>query len=119
MGKVPKPKKIKNSTLKNKADRLFSLKVRELKSCIRCGSKFNLQCAHIISRRYLATRYNLDNAVALCAKDHLYYTYRPLEWEAFIEEKFPNRLTKLKAQALLTTTIDYQEIIDNLLKGGE
>lgn len=68
------------------ADALFSKNVRARGLCWGQGrTKFdckgNLQCAHIISRRYRAIRWDEDNAVALCAAHHLYWTHRPLEWQ--------------------------------------
>ena len=46
---------------------------------MQCSGK--LQCAHIISRRYMAIRWADDNAMPLCAAHHAYYTHHPLEWE--------------------------------------
>jgi hypothetical protein len=77
---------VNKKAAKAKADRLFSLKVREIGYCqlaawfpkIRCNG--NLQCCHIISRRYGAVRYDERNAVAGCAAHHLYATHHPLEW---------------------------------------
>lgn len=40
-----------------------------------------LQCCHRISRRYTSLRWSTDNAVPMCAAHHMYYTYKPLEWE--------------------------------------
>jgi 5-methylcytosine-specific restriction endonuclease McrA len=56
---------------KGKCDRLFSLAVRARGHCQKCGRKTQLQCAHIISRRYSATRTDLRNAWCLCAGCHL------------------------------------------------
>jgi hypothetical protein len=60
---------------KKKCDDLFSLLVRQRDgACRRCGSTSNLQCAHVISRRYTRTRCDLSNAMALCPKDHMSQT---------------------------------------------
>jgi hypothetical protein len=40
-----------------------------------------LQCAHIMSRRYRALRWSYDNAVPLCGAHHTFFTHRPAEWE--------------------------------------
>jgi HNH endonuclease len=67
---------------KQAADRLFSTFIRTRDgACQECHSTEGLQCAHLISRRYLATRWNDDNAVALCFRCHKRYTERPLEWD--------------------------------------
>jgi len=76
--------------MKHLADRLFAEHTREAcdgacwaenASGIRCNG--GLQCAHLISRRYAATRWLDANAMPLCAAHHLYFTHHPLEWEAF------------------------------------
>lgn len=59
---------------KKGADRYFSQFIRSRGSCQRCGQRFDpseLQCAHIIRRRYSRTRCEQDNAWALDAKCHL------------------------------------------------
>ena len=39
-----------------------------------------LQCAHVLSRRFKSTRWDPTNAVALCAGHHDWYTRHPLAW---------------------------------------
>ena len=114
--KFPKPKKVKRSTLKRKADKLFSLKIREGKVCFNCGSVKNIQCSHIVSRSYKNTRWDLDNAIPLCQGCHLYFTFRPLEWEQYIIKiRGASVLKRLKIKALnLDTNIDYEKIIARL-----
>jgi hypothetical protein len=48
---------------------LFSRIVRSRESCQRCGAPAT-DCAHIIGRRYSATRCLEDNAWALCRRCH-------------------------------------------------
>lgn len=82
-------------------DRWFSLLVRQIGACIVCGTTERLQCAHILSRRYLGVRYSLDNAVCLCARHHMYFTYRPLEWEILITQRMgAEAFASLKHRAL-------------------
>jgi len=57
---------------KGACDRIFSQLVRIRGACQRCGSPKNLQCAHVISRRYSATRCLPDNAWCLCATCHFH-----------------------------------------------
>lgn len=71
---------------KAKADKLFSELIRSRGRCERCGTTHNLQCAHIISRRFLATRCDPQNAVCLCAGCHHYMTDHPADWGRFVEE---------------------------------
>lgn len=125
MTTFPKPekrKRVKGRTSKHRArrkaklrdaDKLFSLFIRNRDgwACRKCGSVQNIQCAHIVSRRYRATRWSPDNAIALCARDHVKFTYRPLEWEAWIDERFPGRLEALKLRALAGVAhVDYEAV---------
>lgn len=70
---------------KKKADDLFSKIIRSRGYCEGCGSTKNLQTAHIISRRYSATRTNLDNAFCACAACHRYWTDHPVEFAVFVQ----------------------------------
>lgn len=67
---------------KRKADRLFSLLVRQVGLCEHCGRSdgVQLQCAHWISRRYSHTRTDPDNAFCLCSACHRWFTDHPTEW---------------------------------------
>jgi hypothetical protein len=72
------------------ADRVFAKRVRSRGICegeaerkVACNGE--LQCAHIIRRRYFALRWDEANALSLCAAHHLYWTHHQLEWEAWID----------------------------------
>jgi hypothetical protein len=87
-------KKPSKKSLKAKADRLFSLKVRSIGYCelegldhIRCGG--GLQCAHIDTRGKHAIRWNEMNALCLCAGHHVYYTNNPKDWDTVVSDHFP------------------------------
>jgi len=69
---------------KRKCDVLFSQLIRARGWCERCGSTANLQCAHIISRRYAHTRTDLENAYCLCAGCHMFFTDHPVEFARFV-----------------------------------
>lgn len=80
---------------RNHADVLFSLLVRARDGrCAACGTRgrpnsaglpvIGLECAHIIGRRYSATRVDPDNALALCGLCHRHYTDHPFAWENFV-----------------------------------
>lgn len=58
-----------------------------------------LTAAHVISRRYLATRHDLDNGVPLCFSAHDFFTRNPERWIEFISiylgaEKYEELRTK-------------------------
>ena len=69
---------------RGKADQLFSKIIRSRGECEKCGSTDYLQCAHIVSRRYSATRCDTANALCLCAKCHRYFTDNPVEWAQWV-----------------------------------
>ena len=68
---------------KGKATKLHAAIVRDHASCQSCGSTSNLQCAHIISRKYSRTRTDLDNAFCLCASCHAHFTDHPVDFGQF------------------------------------
>lgn len=72
--------------LKGKATRLHSLVVRARGACERCGSTVNLQCAHIVPRRYSVTRCDPNAAWCLCAGCHLRTTEWASEHMALVEK---------------------------------
>lgn len=70
----------------DQADRLFSLYVRTRAkwSCEKCGKHYEpptnaLHCSHFIGRGKENTRFNLDNACALCFHCHQNFTSHPAE----------------------------------------
>src|SRR3990167_1123696 len=107
-------KKIKYD--KKLADKLFSELIRRPAKCFRCGSIYNLQCAHILSRSYYTVRWSLDNAVCLCSKCHVYFTFHPLEWEDFIKPRIGEaKWLELRKRALAYQKIDYKATIEGLI----
>jgi 5-methylcytosine-specific restriction endonuclease McrA len=87
---IPKKKTPKRgqsaASLKRKATTLHSMVVRARAgyACERCGTvDGQLQCAHIVSRRYTATRCDPFNAWCLCAACHRRLTEHPDEHVQF------------------------------------
>lgn len=119
--KAPKKavKKVKKSTLRNKADKLFSLYVRLEGKCqantfwgVRCGG--SLQCAHITTRGVTALRFDEMNALCLCAGHHRFFTHHPLEWVIFLKDSYPMKLEyviKHKNDKVKKTEDLYREVI--------
>ncbi len=71
--------------------------------CENCGeqSYSKLQAAHILSRRYAATRTDPDNAFCLCAGCHMRFTEHADEWMGFIDSTIGRpEFDRLKAKAL-------------------
>ena len=76
-----------------------------------CGLTSNLQCGHIVSRRYNATRWDSSNAMALCRGCHMKFTYDPLGWIDFIGQ---DRFFELKRKAQKKITVDYELLLKTL-----
>ncbi len=103
------------AALAREADRLWSLLVRARGSCEACGETERLQGAHGFSRRYRAIRWLPINGFALCAKDHVYYTHRPLEWEDFLRIAWGDAVfDELRVQALRHEKPDLEAIVESL-----
>ena len=71
---------------KGKATKLHAELVRARGRCQLCGATANLQCAHIVGRRFNATRTDERNAWCLCARCHFRLTDHPDEHMAFVDE---------------------------------
>jgi hypothetical protein len=53
----------------------------------------------------------MDNAVCLCKGCHMKFTYDPIGWEDWVEEKFPGRLAELKVRAKQGVTPAHLEAV--------
>ena len=116
-----KPRKQKSrSRARAECDTLFSKLIRERDGhCLKCRGSDSLQCAHVISRRYLATRCDRLNAITLCRGCHVYFTHRPLEWDLFIGcFMLQDDLEAIKRRALEGPTPDWFELLENLKANG-
>lgn len=88
-------------------DHLFSKLIRASGVCVKCGATSGLQCAHILSRRYANTRFDPQNAVPLCARCHVFFTHRPLEWEEWVVGRIGgDAYRELRKKALSDAKID-------------
>ncbi len=98
---------------RKKLDITFSFLVRERANwyCQACctNKRMNpqsLDCAHIFSRRNLATRYHPKNAVALCRSCHMFYTEHPFDWCEWVKDEFGEKpIAKLRL--LSNTTVKW------------
>jgi hypothetical protein len=88
----PKPKKEPVPSVAV-LDRLFSLYIRKraLEDCqlhgyggIQCTSQ--MQCSHILSRRFYSVRWDVRNAVCVCSAHHWAQHQRPYENAKWLEE---------------------------------
>lgn len=100
-----------------KATKLHSKVVRERKVCENCGDKCyrNLQCAHIVSRRYSATRTLEENAFSFCASCHRYFSDWPVEFTKFIEKTIGlKKYEELKDLAQSGNKVNWEKEVDRL-----
>lgn len=104
-----------NGRQKSKAalDRLFAqkIKARDGFRCRLCGSGTVPQCAHLMSRRYSNTRWDMENAWCLCRGCHFRYTKRPDEWAVLLEKTLGREaLDMLRARAFQVVKPDYAAV---------
>jgi hypothetical protein len=113
-----RPRK-KRQNYRQQADRIFSRYIRDRDGhCQASGEMFpckgTIQCAHIIPRRYGVIRCDPDNAIALCASHHIYWTHRPLEWTDWIETVFPGRWDVLRRRAMTGSKVVWKDEVVRL-----
>ena len=116
-GKKTSKRRKSRMALRNKADRLFSLAIRERdgNECQVCHSHYRMTCGHLVSRKYMATRWDFENAVAQCWSCNVKAKWDELWWEAWIEERFPGRLVMLKVRARQgVKTVDLEGVVEAL-----
>jgi len=89
-----------HASLKRKADKLFSAWIRSEGRCEWCGKRAeprNLEAAHIFSRRFLTTRWDYNNCLALCHACHRKAHDKPIEFVEFVKSDY---LTPTEYEAL-------------------
>lgn len=76
------------SSMTSKLDKICSLIIRKQGKCCMCADEQyeRLQCAHIFSRTYRNTRWDLNNLLCLCASCHFYTHRNPLIFAEFVKE---------------------------------
>jgi len=78
-------RKVTKSSLRRKLDKEASRIVRSRGRCVRCKSKENLQTAHIFSRTYNATRWDIENnLLCLCASCHWFFHKNPVLFGEYV-----------------------------------
>jgi len=116
-------KKPKRSTLYKKLDKLVSIKVKERdnETCQWCGKKLesqNCHTSHVITRKNIALRWDLNNLKVLCFYCHIQRWHKsPLEATKWFKNKFPDRyeyLMREKNKIAKFSITDLQEMIKKL-----
>lgn len=80
---------------RSKEDAAWSLLIRERANftCEKCGKWYGeghrgLHAAHVFSRGNKSVRWDPENGVALCMKDHLYWAHSsPIEFAEWIKKR--------------------------------
>jgi 5-methylcytosine-specific restriction endonuclease McrA len=102
----------------SEADQLIRKLVlhRDGYKCLRCGKTEDLQIAHILPKgHYPRLRFELHNVLLLDIHCHLFWAHKdPLEFTAWLENKFPGRSTQLRAMARLAGRVDLKELLIGL-----
>ena len=112
--------------IEKQADRLFAAFIRardgrcvignpagDLRDRSECWGE--LECAHLLSRRFMATRWDPRNAVALCEGHHRYMTEHPLAWADWREElRGPSVMRDLIRRAYGGPKPDVAAIVEQL-----
>ncbi len=78
--------------------------------------KGSLHWAHIISRTYHKVRWDEDNCLLLCAAHHIFYTYRHIQWEQFLDQKIGrDKYDELKRRAMVSGKVFKPDVYEKLL----
>lgn len=111
-----KKKLPKKSTLKRKADKLFSQYIHLREKCEWCGKGGEtLQTAHIFSRGILHMRYEELNVFLLCAGCHLKAHHEPLKFAEFCKEALGEDVyQELMQMRDRPIKVDYQQVLESL-----
>jgi len=105
----------KRLSLSKQADTLWARIVHLAGRCEECGSVERLQAAHGFCRRYRGTRWLPINGFCLCARHHVYWTHRPLEWDTWLRGAWgPGCYDELRRLALATAKPDLPAIVAKL-----
>ena len=102
-------------------DRLFSqyIRLRAKGCCERCSAYkgiHGLETSHFFGRRKKSTRWNEDNASALCFACHMYFTENPLEHVEWFRERLgEEKFTLLNIQANKPQKVD-KDLIEIYLR---
>lgn len=102
MARAPKKQKPSKRTLEKDCLELWSLCVRARDGvCRMCGSDKSLTAHHIRSVSNAATRYDIDNGMALCWKCHSLQKFQPERfWDKVIDLISLDRYLQLKDKSL-------------------
>ncbi len=90
---------------------------RDGHKCVRCVSR-KVQWCHIVGRRHLATRWEPDNNLSMCAGCHMWWHEYPLLSGPWFKKNWPERAEHIlrlhNAGGGPKTAKDLQELLDGM-----
>ena len=103
----------------NKCDRIFSEIVRDQARwcCEYCGTdKKQLHCHHAIAhRRYIQTRFELDNCICLCVGCHnLFHDFPQMNMDFMKKKIGSTRIEELQHKARSGGKLSAEEVLERL-----
>lgn len=85
--------------------------------CLHCGKTESLQCSHVLPRTFMSVRWDLDNAITLCFRCHIYWWHKyPHEAVAWYDTLYPGRYEDLRRVANQHIKVDRTEKFEQLKK---
>ena len=88
--------------------------LRDNFSCVRCGSKDNIQWCHVVSRRHLHLRWQDDNSFTGCAGCHIFWHGEPILAIDWFAKSFPERHAMLMKAAPMYAKVNIRELYEAL-----
>jgi 5-methylcytosine-specific restriction endonuclease McrA len=86
---------------------------RDQHMCVRCG-KSKVEWAHVISRRHLITRWELDNALSLCFTCHAFWHSYPSLSGPWFAKKWPDRHERITALYNKGGKVDLEALLEEM-----
>ena len=103
------------SNQKKTLDRLWQQKVVEGKVCSCCRQRMATEGHHVFKRRYLNTRWLIENGRALCHGCHVWAESHPQAYEdSILSEMGEIEYGRLRDRALMVRKQFYDEVKESL-----
>lgn len=100
-------------------DLLWSTIIRSVGECQKCGSKKNLQAAHIVSRRNKLLRWDLRNGICLCVRCHIFWQHKnPVEFAEWLRLNYPEKYEFALNKDKIYGKVDIEETLHNLISNS-
>ncbi len=113
-------KKLSRSKLIKKLDKIFSIYIRkryainEIAQCFTCGKKDHykrLQCGHFQSRKFYATRWDVDNCKVQCKSCNVYKYGEQYKYSLFLGKEVSEVLYLKSKEIVKFANSDLEDMI--------